>query len=99
MSKTRNLFIKGPIPYDWITIATSLGKSPGLVGLGLWFYKGLNNSYTFKIDHRLDDLCSISRQTRQDSLRKLDQAGLIKLSQPLGAYPYIQILLPSELET
>jgi hypothetical protein len=99
MSKTRNLFIKGPIPYDWITIATSLGKSPGLVGLGLWFYKGLNNSYTFKIDHKLDDLCSISRQTRQDSLRKLDKAGLIKLTQPLGAYPHIQILLPSELET
>ena len=99
MAKTSHLFIKGPISYDWIKLATSLGKSPGLVGWGLWLYKGLNGSNEFKIDHKLCELNTLSRQVRQKGLRKLEMAGLIKLHQPKGEYPYVTILFPDKIET
>ena len=88
------LFIKGPIPFEWLMSANQISKSTGLIGVGLWFYVGLNKQYQFKIDGKLDKLTGISRQTRQIALSKLHEAGLIELNKHPGAYPHIKVIPP-----
>ncbi len=90
--RSSRLFLKGPIPFDWLKVANSLGGSTGIVATGLWLYVGLNNSKRFKIDSKLDQFAGVTRQTRQNALQKLQQAGLVRISQPHGAYPFIEVL-------
>ena len=86
------LFIKGPIPYIWLSKANALGGSTGVIANGLWFYVGLKKSSRFKIDHHLDKFSGVSRQTRQSALIKLERAGLIRLTNKAGNYPTVEIL-------
>ena len=86
------LFLKGPIPFDWLQKANSLGGSTGIVATGLWFYVGISGSKSFKIDSKLDRFTGISRQTRQAALKKLEAAGLIKHLNHHGRYPLVEVL-------
>jgi hypothetical protein len=91
-SRTTRLFLKGPIPFTWLQKANSLGGSTGIVATGLWFYVGINSSKYFKVDSKLDQFTGVTRQTRQHALHKLETAGLVKIRNPKGSYPYIEIL-------
>lgn len=88
------LFIKGPIPFDWLQRANGIGGSTGIVAVALWFHAGLHGSRRFKIDSRLDALCCLTRQTRDHILKRLEHRGLIKLFPKRGAYPTVEILDP-----
>ncbi len=90
--RSSKLFLKGPIPFDWLKEANSLGGTTGIVATGLWFYVGLNNSKRFKIDSKLDQFAGVTRQTRQNALQRLQQAGLVKISQQHGAFPFIEVI-------
>ena len=85
------LFIKGPIPFSWLQRANELGGSTGAVATALWFYVGLTKSRRFRIDQRLDQLCSITRQTRSIVFERLQAHGLIVVHPKRGAYPTIEV--------
>lgn len=91
-SRSTQLFIKGPIPFSWLKKANAIGGCTGIIAVALWFYAGLHSSRRFRIDSRLDQLCGLSRQTRDQILRRLRDHGLIKLTPKQGAYPTIEIL-------
>jgi hypothetical protein len=91
-TKQPGLFIKGPVPLDWIKSANNIGGSAGLVATMLWFYVGLTGSKTIKLDSKLDDITGLSRQTRQSILKKLERHGLIKVIPRHGAYPTVRVL-------
>jgi hypothetical protein len=97
VARSQKLFIKGPIPFDWLQEANAIGGSTGIVAVALWFYVGLSGAKRFKIDSRLDQLCGLTRQTRDQVLQRLDYAGLIELAKKRGSYPIVAILdyLPS----
>jgi hypothetical protein len=92
MQTKLHLFTKGPIPYWWSYRANQLGAATGVIAQCLWFYVGINGSYTFKLDGNIDLLSGISRQSRQKCLKRLHDAGLIKLTLLRGAYPIVTIL-------
>ena len=92
MQTKLHLFTKGPIPYWWSYRANQLGIATGLIAQCLWFYVGINGSYTFKLDGNINLLSGISRQSRQRCLKRLHDAGLIKLALLRGAYPIVTIL-------
>ena len=92
MQTKSHLFIKGPIPYLWSYKANQLGIATGLIAQCLWFYAGINGSYTFKLDHNIDFLSGIKRQSRQQCLKRLHDSGLIKLVLLRGAYPIVTLL-------
>lgn len=91
------LFIKGPIPFDWLQRANGIGGSTGIVAVALWFYSGLHSSKRFRIDSRLDALCCLTRQTRDHILKRLEYRGLVKLFPKRGAYPTVEILDQPEI--
>ncbi|MBU3594310.1 hypothetical protein ICN42_09405 [Polynucleobacter sp. 71A-WALBACH] len=87
-----HLFTKGPIPYWWSYRANQLGTATGVIAQSLWFYVGINGSYTVKLDRNIDLLSGITRQSRQRCLKRLHDAGLIELSLLRGAYPIVTLL-------
>jgi len=91
-SQPNRLFIKGPIPFGWLRRANAIGGTTGIVATSLWFYVGLNGAKTFKVDGRLDQLCGLSRQTRDKCLKRLHTHRLLRLSPHHGSFPWIQIL-------
>jgi hypothetical protein len=91
--RTSKLFLKGPIPFEWLRKANALGGSTGIVATGLWLYVGLNSCKRFKVDSKLDQFAGVTRQTRQHALHKLKYAGLIKLTEHHGAYPFIEVII------
>lgn len=92
METKSHLFIKGPIPYLWSYKANKLGATTGVVAQSLWFYVGLNGSHTFKLDRNIDTLSGITRQSRQRCLKRLEEAGLLKIFPKRGGYPTVAIL-------
>ena len=92
MENKSNLFTMGPIPYLWSYRANKLGAATGVIAQSLWFYVGINGSYTFKVDQNIDMLPGLTRQSRQRCLTRLHDAGLIKLKLLKGAYPIVTIL-------
>lgn len=92
MQTKLHLFTKGPIPYWWSYRANQLGSATGVIAQSLWFYVGINGSYTVKLDHNIDLLSGISRQSRQKCLKRLHDAGLIELNLLRGAYPIVKII-------
>jgi hypothetical protein len=92
MENKSNLFTMGPIPYLWSYRANKLGAATGIIAQSLWFYVGINGSYTFKVDRNIDLLSGLTRQTRQSCLKRLHVAGLIQLASLKGAYPIVTIL-------
>ena len=90
--QTNRLLIKGPIPFGWLRRANAIGGTTGIVATSLWFYVGLNGAKTFKVDGRLDQLCGLSRQTRDKCLKRLHTHRLLRLSPHHGSFPWIQIL-------
>ena len=90
--RTSKLFIKGPIPFNWLQNANALGGSTGIVAMGLWFYVGLHQSKHFKIDSKLDAFTGITRQSRQHALDRLQYAGLIWYQNHHGAYPTVEVI-------
>ena len=92
LKKQPGLFIKGPIPLDWLKKANNLGGSTGLVATMLWFYAGIACSKTIKLDSKIDDVTGLTRQTRQGILKNLEWHGLIKLFPQRGGYPRVTIL-------
>lgn len=91
-NRSQKLFIKGPIPFDWLQRANAIGGSTGIVAVALWFYAGLSGNKHFKVDSRLDQLCGLTRQTRDHILQRLGYRGLIRLSKRRGSYPTVEIL-------
>ncbi len=86
-------FLRGPIPWSWLTLA---GRLPGRalqVGVVLWFWVGRRNSRTVSIS-----LSAIARQFGFDqssasrALAQLARARLISLEQAPGRKHKVTVL-------
>lgn len=79
-------FIKGPIPLPWLIKAANLGGKASLVGLCLWFKKGLTNQKSFRIGGGdISKLVKVNRRTALRVIRKLETAGLILVLRQVGS--------------
>lgn len=91
-----NLFIKGPIPFDWLARANTLPGKAGPVGLALWFLSGLRCSTTVQLTYQVGILAGCRRQAIYEALKQLEQDGLITVIRRPGARPIVTILAVSK---
>jgi len=90
------LFIRGPIPYDWMQSANKLSGKAGAVALALWFLRGLKNATTFAVTAEAERMAACSRQAFARGLKALEDVDLIKVSRAMGRRPIITLLQISE---
>lgn len=85
-------FIKGPIPLPWFVKAAGLpGKAP-IVALVLWWIRGLCRSATFPLKRQATNAFSVSPDAAYDALKRLEEAGLIRVLRHCGRSPVVTIL-------
>ena len=87
-----NQFIKGPIPYKWLTEASRLSSTVLRVGLILWFLSGLTKSRTVKLSNRYLKDFGVHRVSKYGALKKLQDAGLITYEGKKGSSPIVTVI-------
>ena len=92
--KTHNPFIRGPIPLDWITRATSIPRRNAMVvGLVLFYLAGLKKERTgLVLTVRRCKPFGLGRKSVQRGLADLEKSGLIRVSRLAGQSPRVDIL-------
>src|ERR1043166_1065444 len=88
----RGLFIKGPIPLNWVFKA---GKLPGkalAIGMLLHFESGLNRSKIVRFRPQLAGRFGFHRDTAKRAIRQLQKAKLIQVTHTPGQCLTIELV-------
>jgi hypothetical protein len=87
------LFLKGPIPLEWLNRAAALPGKTLNVAIALWWRHGMANGKPFKLTRMALVGLSVQRDAASAGLVRLEQAGLIAMEKSPGQRPTISIVL------
>jgi hypothetical protein len=90
--KPNGQFLKGPVPWSWLTEALALPGKAGTVGLVLWFRAGLKRQRCVKFSYVELDQIGVPRVTAWRGLRALEAARLVSVEHKQGRTPEVTIL-------
>ena len=88
----KKLFLRGPVPMDWLSKAAELPGKTLNVALAIWWLQGMTQSELFKLTRKSLSLFSIKRDAASISLKRLEGAGLIRVQRNIGQRPTISII-------
>ena len=92
--RSREQFLKGPIPVRWLErAARPRGKSLAL-GLALWVEAGMKRSGIVTLSRAVRLRLGVGRNATTRSLRALEAASLVKVERHPGRAPRVTILAP-----
>lgn len=87
-------FLKGPIPLDWLEVASRLPGRSLHVGVALWFLGGMHKSPVIPLSNHTTRRFGLDRNSKYRGLDWLEQAGLISVKRKMGRAPIVTILEP-----
>jgi hypothetical protein len=90
--KPTNLFLKGPIPWEWIIRASALPGKALIVGLCLWRMKGATGKDTIRLSNRELAPFGIDRAAKSRAIAALEEAALIEVTRNCGRWSDITLL-------
>jgi hypothetical protein len=90
--KIDGLFLRGPIPWVWLSTAASEKGKVLHVAISLWMLRGLRKRNCFRIERKWFASLGVSRQALYKALRKLEAAQLIEVKRRPGGYPHITLI-------
>ena len=85
-------FLKGPIPWSWLSAAMRLPGKALAVGVLVWHLSALRRKRVVKWEPRIARPIGLCRQTIHRGFAALEQAGLIRVERHTGRCPTITIL-------
>jgi len=88
----KELFIRGPIPLEWLAVAAKLPGKTLNVAIALWWRHGMAGGEPFKLTQRALTAMNVERDAERAGLARLEQAGLIRLERKPGQRPTVSIL-------
>ena len=88
-------FIAGPIDVSWVCQARQLGVTALLVGLALWHLKGLRKADTLIVSNIMLQDWGIEPDAKARALRKLEEAGLIRVERRGKGSPLVTLIIRS----
>ena len=89
------LFLRGPLPVDWLARASALGKAAMFVGLECWYRAGLAGSLVLRLNlSQLAVAPKLARSSARRGLQHLERAGLVSVARPVGQRLLVAIKVP-----
>src|SRR5687767_13693876 len=73
------LFVRGPIPLEWLHKAAVLPGKGLHVAIALWWRYGMANGKPFKLTQRALEHLNVKRDAASAALVRLERAGLIRV--------------------
>lgn len=86
------MFLRGPIPWDWLTSAAGTPGKALHVALVLWQLRGMTNKDTVRWQPAHAERFGLGRHAVYRGLKALAAAGLIAVEWKPGAAPLVTIL-------
>ena len=90
-SPKKPLFLKGPIPLDWLRVAARLPGKALHVALAIRWHHDMAAGTSIKISKKAMDLFGFSVDACHDAVRRLESAGLIEVDRLPGQKPLIKL--------
>lgn len=90
--RQKGMFIKGPIPLDWITKAACLPGKTMNTALALWFLNGLFLGKSFKFTRSTYKKFGVSRFAVSKHLKDLEESGLITVERAPGRALIVMVI-------
>jgi hypothetical protein len=85
-------FLKGPIPWSWISKAAQLPGKALHVSICLWYLAGLKSNRTVPLSmERLLEL-GVSRFAAYRGLKALEEVGLVRVARHKGRLSRVELL-------
>lgn len=86
-------FIRGPIPWWWITQAAQLGSKVPVVAYAIWFFVGVKKSDTVPLSTGfLGRELGVGRMSVYRALSRLEEAKLIRVKRQRGRNPQVEVI-------
>lgn len=85
------MFLKGPIPFDWLTLAANQPTKALHVGVILWHLGALNKNRTVKLSMKNLREFGVKRNAVYRALKSLEAANLISVQRHPGRCPIVTI--------
>jgi len=96
---SKSPFLRGPIPLDWLGRAARLPGRTMHVAIALWHLSTLRRSPVVKMQTKILDLFSISKEVYARGLTNLEAEGLLSVERRPGQTPVVTILKGYEVIT
>lgn len=87
----RELFLRGPVPMDWLDRAAGLPGKALNVAIALWWLYGMKKGGAIKLTRQALKYLHVKRDAASDGLGRLERAGLIRVERRPGQRPTIEI--------
>ena len=88
-------FLRGPLPIDWLALASALGMAAMLIGLECWYRAGLAGSLAFRLNlSRLAVAPKLARSSARRGLQRQEEADLVSVARPAGQRLLVAIKVP-----
>jgi DNA-binding transcriptional ArsR family regulator len=88
----KELFLRGPIPLDWLAAAAKLPGKTLNVAVALYWRHGMAKAKSFKLTQVALTAMNLERDAASAGLTRLEQAGLIRVERRPGQRPIVSIL-------
>jgi hypothetical protein len=88
-------FLRGPIPWDWLSAAARLRGKALHVALAIWHLAGLKKTMTVELSRVPLESLGVTRQSAYRGVKALENAGLINAGRRSGRKTRVTILLSS----
>ena len=96
--RVRGRFLKGPVPFDWLSMAAKLPGRAFHVGILLWFLAGMTARLTVTLTGATTRSFGLDRDAKSRALRSLEAAGLVTVRRRPGQNPDVTIILPDDTQ-
>jgi hypothetical protein len=90
--KKGNRFLRGPIPFDWLSRAAALPGRSLQVAIAVWFLAGLKKTNVVPISNITSLQFGLDRNAKYRALEWLEDANLIAVERRAGQAPIVTIL-------
>jgi hypothetical protein len=88
-------FLRGPIPWEWLSVSARLPGKALQVSLAVWHLAGLKNAMTVELSRGPLESLGVTRQAAYRGLNTLENAGLIKAARRRGSKTRVTIVMSS----
>lgn len=84
-------FLKGPIPWGWLTVAGNLPGKAIHVSTAIWFIAGMKNNPTVVLSFKILNDLGVKRNAAYRGLAALEKSGLVSVVRRRGRCPRVTI--------
>ena len=88
----KELFLRGPIPLEWLAIAAALPGKALHVAIALMWRYGMAKGKPFKLTRAALKYLNVERDAERAGLVRLERAGLILIERRPGQRPIISVM-------